>query len=117
MNDLQLFEEIAGQDIWVLVEGNYGYCYYIKVVNFYDAKPFPIIRYNRLPTWWTDVLFEGDEMDRVDYNTIDSILNGTNRNGSLFRDEIDLFTICEPFEILTTEEMRELLNSQHSVEE
>ena len=113
----QLFQELAGQDVWVLVEGNYGYKYYIKVVNFYDAKPFSIIKYNRLPTWWTDVLTKGYEMDRVDHKKITKVLNGTAYNGDLFHDEIDLFTVCDPVEIMTTEEMQEILDNQPLVDE
>ena len=71
---------------------------------------------DRLPSWWSSYVNGIDiEIYKDDYSIISDILNG---DTILRSDEnANIYEICTPLDIMTTEEMREILDSCHIIED
>lgn len=109
---MELFREIADKPIWVAVKGNSYFAYYIRVMCVYE-RPDSIdeILVKRFPGWWTSYIHNtanNSDLEPEDYEIIDDTLVGLSKPHI---HEVDFYEICEPLELLTTNEMRDILES------
>ena len=113
MDKLQIFEEFAGQDIWVMVINKWDFIYLIKILQvFPDTEE---AEYRELPIWWTSFIYgHGSPMYEDEYTTISDILNEWNYPQV---HSIATIKLQDPLEIYTTAEMLNLLESQEILPE
>lgn len=105
VSKLQLLHEICGEDIWLNIIEDGGYTSFTKILNIYNN----VITVNQLPLWWTDYISASDNnIERSRYNHIDYSLQGLTPILTLYTGD---FVVSEPVELMTTEEMREVLDS------
>lgn len=98
----RLFKDIAGTDMWVMINQGYIMQSYIKVTKFYNTATIPVIYYQRLPAWWSPVVAGDNRLTEDDYADIENVLED---NVPMCESAIDCFTVCEPVELMTTDEM------------
>lgn len=97
--DYTQFDKFVGRDIWVKVTQYPGYLYYIKILRKNDA----FITCSHVPAERVDT---DTPMWYVSQETIDYVLDNLDNEHT---DNIDNYVLSEPLEVLTTEELIEMI--------
>lgn len=107
--------QFAGKDVWVRLthKGLDRYPFYAKIFSVEDLGVMEIAK---LPSWWTSCVDGKDlEIDSHDLSNIQDRLS--NSAAYYIRDAVDYFYVCTPLDIMTTNEMYDVLDTCILVED
>jgi hypothetical protein len=107
--------QLAGKDVWVRLahKGMDRYSFYAKI---FSVEDFGIMEAAKLPSWWTRCVDGKDlEIDSHDLSNIQDRLS--NSAAHYIRDAVDYYYVCTPLDIMTTNEMYEVLDTCVLVED
>lgn len=111
--------KFAGKDVWVRLThmGPGRYPFYAKIFSVEDLG---VMELAKLPAWWTKCVDGKDmEIDSTDLSNIQDRLSNSTASNSRYhiRDAVDYFYVCTPLDIMTTNEMYEVLDTCVLVED
>jgi len=107
--------KFAGKDVWVRLARKdfYNYSFYAKIFSVEDLG---VMELAKLPVWWTRCVDGKDlEIDSHDLSNIQDRLS--NSAAYYIRDAVEYFSVCPPLDIMTTNEMYEVLDTCVLVED
>lgn len=107
--------KFAGKDVWVRLthKGMDRYPFYAKIFSVEDLGVMEIAK---LPSWWTRHIDGKDmEIDSTDLSNIHGRLS--NSAAYYIRDAVDYYYVCTPLDIMTTNEMYDVLDACILVED
>lgn len=101
--------KFAGKDVWVRLarRDRYSYQFYAKIFSVEDLG---IMELAKLPVWWT-MRVDGKDME-IDSHDLSNIQGRLSNSAAHYiRDAVDYYYVCTPLDIMTTNEMYDVLDT------